>query len=72
MNGALALRRRAVVEALLADRGELLVVSGLGAPAWDAAAAGDHPLTFPLWGPWAGRFPWGWAWPWPARSAGSW
>ena len=50
MSGALALRRRPVVEALLADRGDLLVVSGLGAPAWDAAAAGDHPLTFPLWG----------------------
>ncbi|MCZ7564901.1 MAG: thiamine pyrophosphate-dependent enzyme [Burkholderiales bacterium] len=44
------LPRRAVVQALLAGRGELLVVAGLGAPAWDAAAAGDHPLTFPLWG----------------------
>jgi thiamine pyrophosphate-dependent acetolactate synthase large subunit-like protein len=45
-----ALRRRPVVEALLAERGDLLVVAGLGAPAWDAAAAGDHALTFPLWG----------------------
>jgi thiamine pyrophosphate-dependent acetolactate synthase large subunit-like protein len=44
------LDRRAVATALLADRGELLVVAGLGAPNWDAAAAGDHPLTFPLWG----------------------
>lgn len=44
------LRRRAVAAALLAERGELLVVAGLGAPAWDAAAAGDHALTFPLWG----------------------
>ena len=44
------LRRREVVARLLADRGELLVVAGLGAPAWDATAAGDHPLTFPLWG----------------------
>ncbi len=35
---------------LLADRGDLLVVAGLGAPAWDATDAGDHPLTFPLWG----------------------
>ena len=26
------------------------MVAGLGAPAWDCAAAGDHPLTFPLWG----------------------
>lgn len=42
--------RRDVVAALLADRGDLLVVAGLGAPAWDCAAAGDHPLTFPLWG----------------------
>lgn len=44
------LNRRDVVQALLADRGELLVIAGLGAPAWDATAAGDHPLTFPLWG----------------------
>ncbi len=44
------LRRREVVARLLAERGELLVVTGLGAPSWDAAAAGDHPLTFPLWG----------------------
>jgi thiamine pyrophosphate-dependent acetolactate synthase large subunit-like protein len=47
---AAALDRRKVVTALLADRGGLLVVAGLGAPAWDATAAGDHPLTFPLWG----------------------
>ena len=26
------------------------MVAGLGAPAWDATASGDHPLTFPLWG----------------------
>lgn len=44
------LRRRPVVEALLRDRGDLLVVAGLGAPAWDVAAAGDSPLDFPLWG----------------------
>jgi thiamine pyrophosphate-dependent acetolactate synthase large subunit-like protein len=44
------LRRRDVVARLLEDRGDLLVVAGLGAPAWDATAAGDHPLTFPLWG----------------------
>jgi thiamine pyrophosphate-dependent acetolactate synthase large subunit-like protein len=44
------LDRRQVVKALLADRGALLVVAGLGAPAWDATEAGDHPLTFPLWG----------------------
>jgi thiamine pyrophosphate-dependent acetolactate synthase large subunit-like protein len=45
-----ALERRAVVAALLEDRGDLLVVAGLGSSAWDCAAAGDHPLTFPLWG----------------------
>lgn len=44
------LNRREVVRRLLADRGDLLVVAGLGAPAWDVTAAGDHPLTFPLWG----------------------
>lgn len=44
------LSRRDVVATLLADRGDLLVVAGLGAPAWDCAAAGDHPLTFSLWG----------------------
>jgi thiamine pyrophosphate-dependent acetolactate synthase large subunit-like protein len=44
------LRRREVVRLLLAGRGELLVVAGLGSPNWDATAAGDHPLTFPLWG----------------------
>jgi thiamine pyrophosphate-dependent acetolactate synthase large subunit-like protein len=44
------LDRREVVARLLAGRDDLLVVAGLGAPAWDATAAGDHPLTFPLWG----------------------
>jgi thiamine pyrophosphate-dependent acetolactate synthase large subunit-like protein len=45
-----ALKRRDVVAQLLADRGDLLVVAGLGSTAWDCTAAGDHPLTFPLWG----------------------
>jgi len=44
------LHRRDVVRRLLADRGDLLVVAGLGAASWDVTAAGDHPLTFPLWG----------------------
>jgi thiamine pyrophosphate-dependent acetolactate synthase large subunit-like protein len=44
------LRRREVVARLLADRGDLLVVGGLGAPTWDLTAAGDSALTFPLWG----------------------
>jgi thiamine pyrophosphate-dependent acetolactate synthase large subunit-like protein len=44
------LHRRDVVRALLAQRGDLLVVAGLGSTAWDCTAAGDSPLTFPLWG----------------------
>ena len=44
------LHRRDVVGALLAQRGEALVVAGLGSTAWDCTAAGDSPLTFPLWG----------------------
>jgi thiamine pyrophosphate-dependent acetolactate synthase large subunit-like protein len=50
MSDAGALDRRAVVAALLRDRGDLLVVTGLGAPSYDAAAAGDRPLNFYLWG----------------------
>ncbi len=44
------LHRRPVVAELLRDRGGMLVVGGLGAPAWDITAAGDHDLSFPLWG----------------------
>jgi thiamine pyrophosphate-dependent acetolactate synthase large subunit-like protein len=44
------LDRRKVVRELLDRRGDLLVVAGLGSSAWDCTAAGDHPLTFPLWG----------------------
>jgi len=44
------LHRREVVTQLLAQRGDLLVIGGLGAPAWDITAAGDHDLNFPLWG----------------------
>ena len=44
------LHRRAVVAELLRERGDLLVIAGLGAPNWDVTAAGDHPNTFPLWG----------------------
>ena len=46
----MSLRRRDVVKTLLAERGGLLVVAGLGSTAWDCTAAGDHDLTFPLWG----------------------
>ncbi len=50
MSGGASLRRRHVVSTLLAARGDALVVSGLGAPSWDVAAAGDHELNFYLWG----------------------
>ena len=48
--GEAKLDRRAVVASLLADRGDLLVVAGLGSSAYDAMAAGDHPRNFYLWG----------------------
>ncbi|CEJ16273.1 2-oxoglutarate oxidoreductase subunit KorB [bacterium YEK0313] len=44
------LDRRAVVARLLAERGDLLVVTGLGSPTYDVAAAGDHPRNVYLWG----------------------
>lgn len=44
------LQRREAVARILANRGDLLVVSGLGAPTYDCAAAGDHALNFYLWG----------------------
>ena len=52
------LDRRAFVRELLQERDNdrdnhrngLLVVTGLGSPTYDAAACGDHPLNFYLWG----------------------
>jgi thiamine pyrophosphate-dependent acetolactate synthase large subunit-like protein len=44
------LERRDTLARLLAGRRELLVVSGLGAPTYDVAAAGDHARNFYLWG----------------------
>jgi thiamine pyrophosphate-dependent acetolactate synthase large subunit-like protein len=44
------LHRREVVAELLQDRGNLLVIAGLGSTAWDITAAGDSPLSFPTWG----------------------
>jgi len=44
------LDRREAVTRLLQDRGELLVVSGLGSATYDCAAAGDDPRNFYLWG----------------------
>ena len=49
------MNRRALVRELLRGRedaagGSLLVIGGLGAPAWDITAAGDVPENLPLWG----------------------
>lgn len=44
------LHRREVVRRLLVQRGDTLVVAGLGASAWDVAAAGDDDRNFYLWG----------------------
>jgi len=49
VSASTALDRRAVVAQLLRDRGEALVVTGLGGPSYDVAAAGDTPLNFYLW-----------------------
>lgn len=49
-NHGSSLHRRAVVKTLLADRKDLLVVTGLGSPAYDVMAAGDHDLNVYLWG----------------------
>lgn len=46
----MTLDRRDVVRQLLADRGDALVVAGLGSSAWDVAAAGDAAGNFCLWG----------------------
>jgi thiamine pyrophosphate-dependent acetolactate synthase large subunit-like protein len=46
----MSLHRRDVVGFLLEERKNLLVVAGLGSTAWDITAAGDHELSFPLWG----------------------
>ena len=44
------LDRRAAMRALLDNRGDLLLVTGLGSTTWDAAAAGDDDRNFYLWG----------------------
>lgn len=46
----MTLDRRDVVRRLLANRGDALVIAGLGAPAWDVTAAGDDDRNFYLWG----------------------
>jgi thiamine pyrophosphate-dependent acetolactate synthase large subunit-like protein len=45
-----SLNRREAVKALLVDRGDLLVVTGLGSSSYDVFDAGEHPGNFYLWG----------------------
>ena len=44
------LDRRAAIRALLEERGDLLLVTGLGSTSWDAASVGDDGHNFYLWG----------------------
>jgi thiamine pyrophosphate-dependent acetolactate synthase large subunit-like protein len=44
------LDRRAVVAALLKNRGDAIAIGGLGASTYDIAAAGDHDRNLYLWG----------------------
>jgi thiamine pyrophosphate-dependent acetolactate synthase large subunit-like protein len=45
-----SLERREAVKALLAERGELLVISGLGSSSYDLFDAGESDANFYLWG----------------------
>jgi hypothetical protein len=49
------LDRRAAIRTLLKERGDLLLVTGLGSTTWDAASVGDHDRNFYLWVPWVRR-----------------
>lgn len=44
------LDRRVAIRTLLENRGDLLLVTGLGSTAWDAASVGDDDRNFYLWG----------------------
>ena len=44
------LDRRVAIRILLEARGDLLLVTGLGATSWDAASVGDDDRNFYLWG----------------------
>lgn len=50
MQASNLLDRREAVRALLAERGDLLVISGLGSSSYDVFDAGDHDGNFYLWG----------------------
>jgi thiamine pyrophosphate-dependent acetolactate synthase large subunit-like protein len=44
------LARRAVLKRLMRDRGDALVIAGLGTPVWDLAAIDHRPQNFYVWG----------------------
>lgn len=44
------LERRKVVAELLQERGDLLVIAGLGSAAYDVASVDNEPTNFPSWG----------------------
>jgi thiamine pyrophosphate-dependent acetolactate synthase large subunit-like protein len=50
LSSSSGLLRRDVVARLLAQRKNLVVVTSLGSPTYDVAAAGDHARNFYLWG----------------------
>ena len=50
MGKGVNIERRKAVEHLLRDRGNMLVVCGLGSSTYDVYAAGDHHANFYLWG----------------------
>ena len=44
------LHRRDALRELLRERGDMIIVTGLGSTAYDLASCGNDPLDFPLWG----------------------
>ena len=50
MTATLTLARRDAVAALLKERKDLLVVTGLGSPTYDVHAVGDRDDNYYLWG----------------------
>lgn len=50
INGNGRFERRRLVAEFLKERGDSLIVGGLGASTWDLAAAGDNPGNVYLWG----------------------
>ena len=50
MGKTVTIERRKAVEYLVRNRGDMLVVCGLGSSTYDVFAAGDHDANFYLWG----------------------